>query len=329
MSPKSIIVILLHCFFISLASVALAGNPVKGLLNGADSLLRKMYYKIDYDTAYIDRSPGKMGLKAWGSISGASLRARGDILKARLTTDVKGTVSLEFDYYDLAVELATTPTSFHGRNHDYEINFNFYPRRFVFDINYQKAATGAGYINYQGRAVDVEKGWLNSKMLNIDAYYTFNYRHFSYDAPFYQFYQQKRSAGSWLAGLSYQSGRVRTTSDVPEDLPEARFNAHHLGIGGGYAHNFVAGKRWLFHLSVVPNLMVWSDKDMEMNGKKIDTHTKFPTVLVNGRVGLVHYFSPRSFVGIYGVLNSLLKRKSETGLMENKWIVRAFYGMRL
>ena len=84
-----------------------------------------------------------------------------------------------------------------------------------------------------------------------------------------------------------------------------------------------------FHPSVVPNLIVWSDKSIELDGRKIETQTKFPTVLMNSRAGLVHYFSPRSFVGMYGVLNSLLKRKSETELMENKWIVRLFYGMRL
>ena len=45
---------------------ALAGNPVKRLLMSADSLLQKHYYKVDYDTAYISRSSGKIGLKAWG-----------------------------------------------------------------------------------------------------------------------------------------------------------------------------------------------------------------------------------------------------------------------
>ena len=332
-----IIIILLF-----VASGAFAGNPVKWAVNGADSLLRKMYYKVDYDTNYISRSPGKIGLKAWGSISGASLRARGDNLKSRLTTDVKGTLSLEFDYYDLAIELATNPTSFKGRNHDFEINFNFYPRRFVLDASYQKAATAAGYITRGGQTIDVEEGWLDTKMLNIDAYYTFNYRKFSYDAPFYQFYQQKQSAGSWLAGLTFQGGRMKTTHEFQvkseeyaashegsTTIKEARFNAHHFGIGGGYAYNLVASKRWLFHLSVVPNLIVWSDKSIELDGRKIETQTKFPTVLMNSRAGLVHYFSPRSFVGMYGVLNSLLKRKSETELMENKWIVRLFYGMRL
>lgn len=314
---------------IVISSVTFAGNPIKWLWNGADSLLSKLYYKVDYDTTYISRSPGKIGLKAWGNMSGASLRARGDDLRSTLRTDLKGTVSLEFDYYDLALEFATNPTSFSGRNHDFEINFNFYPRRFVIDVSYQKAKTAAGDIDYHNRSVDVDKGWLDTKMLNVDIYYTFNHRHFSYDAPFYQFYRQKQSAGSWLVGLSYQGGRIRTTSDIPDDIPNARFNANHIGLGGGYAYNFVAGRRWLFHISAIPNLMVWTNNSIEINDKKIHTHTKFPTVLMNSRAGLVHYFSPRSFAGMYGVINSLLKRKSKTHLMENKWIVRVFYGMRL
>ena len=60
---------------------AFAGSPVKKLLAGADSLLQVFYKKVDYDTTYISRSPGKMGLKAWGSLSGSRLRARGDNLR--------------------------------------------------------------------------------------------------------------------------------------------------------------------------------------------------------------------------------------------------------
>lgn len=308
---------------------AFAGNPVKRLLTSADSLLRKIYYKVNYDTAYISRSPGKIGLKAWGSVSGANLRAHGDKVKARLSTDLRGTVSLEFDYYDLAVEVATNPTSFSGRNHDFEINFSFYPRHFVFDISYQKAKTAAGPITHDGKTVDVDRGWLDTKMLNADIYYTFNSRHFSYDSPFYQFYMQKKSAGSWLAGLSYQGGSIRTSGKIPDDIPDSRFRAQHLGLGGGYAYNYVVNRRWLLHYSVVPNLMVWTNNNIEKDGEKIKTSTKFPTVLLNGRLGTVYYFNPSHFMGLYAVGNTLLKRKTKTELIENKWIVRMFYGMRI
>lgn len=309
---------------------AYAGSPVKKLLAGADSLLKVFYKKVDYDTTYISRSPGKMGLKAWGSLSGSRLRARGDNLRSNLKPDVKGSVSLEFDYYDLALEVATNVTgSSSGSKRDFEVNFNFYPRRFVFDANYQRTWSAAGSMTYKGKSVDVENGWLKTQMLNIDAYYTFNYRHFSYDSPFYQFYVQKQSAGSWLAGLSYQGGKIETTERLPDNLPQMTLRANHLGLGCGYAYNLVAGKHWLLHLSVVPNIMVWTKNSIESDGEKIRTKTKHPTVLTNSRAGAVYYFNLRHFVGFYGVANTLFKRKSEAELVESKWIARVFYGMRL
>ena len=185
------IIVIFILMFVS--SGAFAGNPIKR----ADSLLQKVYNKVDYDTTYISRSPGKIGLKLWGSLSGSRLKARGDNLNSTLRPDMKGSVSLEFDYYDLAIELATNVTGSSGSKRDFSINCNFYPRRFILDISYQKTWSASGSVTYNGQTVDVEADWLVTKMLNIDAYYTFNYRKFSYDSPFYQFYVQKKSAGSW------------------------------------------------------------------------------------------------------------------------------------
>jgi len=304
---------------------AFSGNPLKL----ADSLLQKIYNKVDYDTTYISRSPGKMGLKLWGSLSGSRLKTRGDNLNSTLRPDMKGSVSLEFDYYDLALEVATNVTGSSGSKRDFSINCNFYPRRFVLDVSYLKTWSASGSVTYNEQTVDVKADWLVTKMLNIDAYYTFNYRKFSYDSPFYQFYVQKKSAGSWLAGLSYQGGSINTTDKVAGNVPELRLKANHFGIGGGYAYNLVAGKRWLLHLSVVPNLMVWTHNSIKRNGEKILTKTKFPTVLMNSRAGAVYYFNQRHFVGLFGVGSSLFKRKSKTELMESEWMVRMFYGMRI
>ena len=89
------------------------------------------------------------------------------------------------------------------------------------------------------------------------------------------------------------------------------------------------GRRWLFHFSVVPNVIAWSGNIIKMNGQEVKSKTKFPTVLMNGRVGMVYFISPRQFVGMNGVVNSLLKRKSHTELKEDKWYFRMFYGMRI
>ena len=324
-------------FVLTIVSLgAFADNPIKRLLVGADGVLQSLYNKVDYDTAYISRSPGKIGVKAWGNVSGAKMRAIGNDMHGTLKTDNKTTMSLEFDYYDLALELALNPASLSGRNKDYELNFNFYTRRFVLDVSYQTAKTAKGDVTYKGKDISVDKGWLSTKSLNFDAYYIFNYRNFSYDAPFYQFYIQKKSAGSWLAGLSYQGGRISTTDDVPGNIPEMHFKAQHIGIGGGYAYNFVTGKympqsggrKWLFHFSVVPNIILWSGNIIEVNGQEVKTSTKFPTVLLNGRVGMVYFLSPSRFIGMNGVVNRLIKRKSHTELKEDKWYFRIFYGMR-
>lgn len=47
-------------------SGASAQSRLSRLANKADSLLRCIYQKVDYDTTYISRSDGKMGLKMWG-----------------------------------------------------------------------------------------------------------------------------------------------------------------------------------------------------------------------------------------------------------------------
>ena len=310
---------------IFVSSGAFAGNPIKN----ADSLLSKMYNKVDYDTTYISRSPGKIGLKLWGSLSGSRLKARGDNLNSTLRPDMKGSVSVEFDYYDLALDIGTSVTGFSGSKRDFSINFNFYPRRFVFDFSYQKTWSASGSVTYNDQTVDVEADWLVTKMLNIDIYYTFNYRKFSYNSPFYQLHVQKKSAGSWLAGFSYQGGSIKSTDKVPGNLPQLHLKNNHFGIGGGYAYNLVAGKKWLFHLSVIPNLMVWTNNTIERDGEKLYTKTKFPTVLMNGRAGAVYFFNQRHFVGLFGVASSLFKSKSETELMESEWMIRMFYGTRI
>lgn len=294
-----------------------------------DSLLHSMYQKVDYDTAYIGRSEGKIGLKVWGNLSGLNLDAKGNELRSSLKTDEKATVSVEFSYYDLAVELAMNPASLSGRNKDYEVNLNLYGRRYSLDASYQTAKTLRGDITYGGQTTSMQKGWMESNILNIAAHYTFNYRRFSYDAPFYQFYRQKRSAGSWLAGLSYQGGAMKTTADSPDSIANARFYAGHFGIGGGYAYNWVPSRRWLLHISAIPNVIVWTGDNVTIAGERQYAHTKFPTMLLNGRLAAVYYFSPRRFVGFNVVGSTLLKRNSHTELKQDKWLARVFYGMRL
>lgn len=310
-------------------SGASAQSRLSRLANKANSLLRCIYQKVDYDTTYISRSDGKMGLKMWGNVSGMNLDSRGNDMKAGLKTDEKATLSMEVDYYDLALELALNPASLSGRNKDYEMNLNLYGRRYSLDASYQMAETMRGDVTVRGQTGYMEKGWMTTNMLNVAAHYTFNYRHFSYDAPFYQFYRQKRSAGSWLAGISYQGGAVKTSKEMLDTLSNIRFYAGHFAIGGGYAYNWVPSQRWLLHVSAIPNIVVWTGDNVTIDGERQYTRTRFPTMLINGRIAAVYYFTPRSFVGFNAVASTLLKRNSGTQIKQRKWLARVYYGIRL
>jgi hypothetical protein len=169
-------------------------------------------------------------------------------------------------------------------------------------------------------------------VVNATAYYIFNHRRFSYPAAFTQSYIQRRSAGSWLAGISYQGGSLKTTDEMLRkysDVADTRVYVGHVGIGGGYGYNLVLGKKWLFNLSALPSFVVYNRNNMEVNGVRQDAaHVRF-NMLFNERAAIVHNFSSTYFAGATLVMNNSLFKDDEVTTNQNKWRVRAFFGIRL
>lgn len=132
-----------------------------------DNLLTQKYYRVTYDTNYIGRPKGKLTLKARVNLSGNSVHAKSDDMSAELNTDRKATLSFGISYRGLSAGLAINPASLSGRNKDYELNVNLYTNRFSIDASYQMSKTMAGYITRYGNEYSVERGWINTKMLNI------------------------------------------------------------------------------------------------------------------------------------------------------------------
>jgi hypothetical protein len=117
----------------------------------------------------------------------------------------------------------------------------------------------------------LEAGDVKMKMANLAGYYVFNHRRFSYPAAFTQSYIQRRSAGSWLAGISYQGGTIETTDDLKARSPKSpdiQIRIGHIGIGGGYGYNLVLGQKWLLHLSILPTFVVYNYNKLTVNGER-------------------------------------------------------------
>lgn len=269
-----------------------------------DSVLSQRYYKTPYDTNYVVRPEGRLTLKVRINQTGNSFHARGMVndvyAKADLSTSHKTTFSLAAIYRGIGLGVAINPAKWGGAYKDYEFNLNCYSSRLSLDLSYQRSESLTGDMLFDEVPKRLEQGDATMKVLNVAAYYTFNHRRFSFPAAFTQSYIQRRSAGSWLAGISYQGGSIKTTDDLlarSPNAPETRIYVGHVGIGGGYGYNWVLGRRWLFHFSTLPTFVVYNRNNMTVRGQRKEAeHMRF-NMIFNERAAVVYQFSPRYFAG--------------------------------
>ena len=230
------------------------GEKIKAVADSVNRILTTRYYRTPYDTNYVVRPVGQLTLKLRANLSGDDLYAKGNIYgvrsRAELHTKYKTTLSLGASYRGISLAFSINPAKMSGSYSDYEFNFTYYSSRFSVDASYHRSATLSGDIKHGDQTERLEPNDVNLKVANLAGYYVFNHRRFSYPAAFTQSYLQRRSAGSWLLGLSYQGGTIESREELKErdpDAPDFRIKIGRLGVGGGYGYNLVLGKnkQWL------------------------------------------------------------------------------------
>lgn len=213
-----------------------------------DSLLAANYYKVKYDTNYITRPNARWTIKMRGNLSGADLETMvktNDIeSRTKVMADCRGTLSMAVAYRGLGLGLAVNPAKLAGKNQDYEFYLNSYSNRYGFDVVYLSSKTFHGSQEIGSKQIDVHKGEISQQALNLNFYYAFNYRKFSFPAAFSQSYIQKRSAGSWMIGASFDGSKTKVKGMT--------IRLNEFALGAGYGYNFVPSSHWLFHLSALP-----------------------------------------------------------------------------
>ena len=301
-----------------------------------DSVLAERYYVTPYDTNYVVRPDGRLTLKVRMNQTGNSFHAKGTVndiySKADLRTSHKTTFSVAAIYRGIGIGMAINPAKWKGIYKDYEFNLNYYSNRISLDFSYQRSESLAGDVQRDDNMSRLESGDVTLKIANLAGYYSFNRRRFSFPAAFTQSYIQRQSAGSWLAGISYQGGSIKTSDNLKarsQNAPDINIGLGHIGIGGGYGYNWVIGKRWLLHFSMLPTFVVYSRNKFTVNGeRKQAKHMRF-NMIFNERVAIVRNFSSRYFAGATLVMNNSIFDDEAVVVNQNKWRARAFFGMRL
>lgn len=158
--------------------------------------------------------------------------------------------------------------SFSSDGKKQEIEFSVYSSQIGVDLFYRR--TGS---DYKIRSVHMDDGdetsalegkpfdGVNIGITGINLYHIFNHKRFSYPAAFSQSTCQKRSCGSWLAGVGYTHNSISLDYDKLKTViadnspagtaaPDSGFmfrgvEYHNINVSCGYAYNWVFAKNWL------------------------------------------------------------------------------------
>ena len=301
----------------------------QSLLQRVDDMLTQNYRKGDIDTAYITRPATKWTVRARVNVSGAKIKSEGiedgKHFNAEMEANRKSTISVGVSYLGFSLSAALNPAKLMGRYSDFELNLNSYSRRFGFDFIYQDAHNFTGWHDMEGmERIELPADMLSVKTLNLNAYYAFNSRRFSYPAAFSQSYIQRRSAGSFLLAASGMGQHATLSWEQ-----EMQIKMTNIGLGAGYGYNYVPSQGWLLHISALPTFIVYSNTSMTFGDIRVPLHYHFPEVIITGRGAIVRQWGNK-FSGLSMVFNFTNIGNEENLALHNiKWRIRAFYGLRL
>ena len=302
-----------------------------------DKKLSNSYFKQKYDTNYVVRPKEKWLLRLMGNYAGNYIHAKGTVndvySKYDLHTRRNTSLTLEVNYCDLAASLSLNPDKLRGIYDDYEFNFEYHGQKLSLDFNYLRSTSLTGDIEL-GNIKHLDEDGLRMNVVNIAGYYTFNHNRFSFPAALYQNYYQRHSAGSLLAGFSFQGGSIKTTDELKarsQRAPEVHLTFTNVALGLGYGYNLVLGQRsqWLLHLSALPSFVIYKHNRLTVNKEEKRDHGLCFNMIFNERASIVYHFTPRYFAGASMMMSNSIFDNDKVTVNQNKWLARAFLGIRL
>lgn len=149
-----------------------------------------------------------------------------------------------------------------------EMSLNLYSSKFGVDLYYRKTGSDFKLRSQEGFYQDnqfknIQFDGLQSSIMGLNAYWIFNHKKFSYPAAYSQSTNQRKSAGSFMAGFSYSQHKISFNHEkLPERLqaylnPDLKFNRikySDYSIGFGYGYNWVFAKNCVSNLSLLPGI---------------------------------------------------------------------------
>lgn len=219
-----------------------------------------------------------------------------------------------------------------------EMSLNIYSSKFGVDLYYRKTGSDFKLRSYTGfntnaRFDEQDFGGIQSKIRGLNAYWIFNHRKFSYPAVYSQSTNQRKSAGSFMAGFSYSQHSIYFDyTQLPTELKNninsnLRFNKvkySDYSLGFGYGYNWVFKKNWVANLSLLPGIGFKKAKidDILYNDNHWIRDINFDLITRAG----VTYNNSKWFVGASLVMHTYDYRETNLSVTNSFGTLRIYAG---
>lgn len=265
-------------FFLQ-TSTAFSENFFRKALNTANDFVEAFN---DYDTIYIEPNHYNFAAMVQGTQSMERYRIKIDKnMTVTLGPDLNPRIGPYFGWrwlflgYALDVNLGRMSDE---RNMRKDFKASIYTSLFGLDVFFRNTGN-----YYRIKSIDVGHNVSTNELRNLNfdgieigtsgfnLYYVFNHKHFSYPAAYSQSTQQKRSCGSFLAGLGYthhsldfnhqkmdtlliQHGYDPLLLDSTQHVNGVKYNDLNFSIG--YSYNLVFAKNFLANATLSAALAI-------------------------------------------------------------------------
>ena len=299
-----------------------------------DSVLTARYKRFDADKNYVIRPPQRITLKATYTASGTSIssdgyQADGTKSKTWLNSDYRSTVSMSATYRGITLGLSLSPSQLFRHNSDYELGITNYGNRFGGDLIYNRVKSLKGHADLDDVRYNIPSGHVKQDMVTGNLYYVFNYRKFSYAAAFSQSFIQRRTAGSFLLGMSLLHRETSGNVDIDDNSSHISIHTSSIGVGAGYGFNWVPHRRWLIHLSSIPTFMLYNKNKLRQDDEERKVPQRLSQMTLTGRNAIVYSYHNK-FMGLSSVYTySRFGKRNDMEIGTIRWQVQLFWGTRL
>ena len=219
-----------------------------------------------------------------------------------------------------------------------EMSLNIYSSKFGIDLYYRKTGSDFKLRSHEGfylnnQFKDIHFDGLESSIKGLNAYWIFNHKKFSYPAAYSQSTNQRKSAGSFMAGFSYSQHKISFDHEkLPESMdnqlnPNLRFSKikySDYSLGFGYGYNWVFAKNWVSNLSLLPGIGYKKSK-IDDNDFKDEHWIKDINFNLITRAAIV-YNDSKYFVGASFVMHTYDYRKPNLSVTNSFGTLRIYAG---